>query len=68
MGGAGFAEDGFRQVTRDEQVLHADYALRLALLEDASDLPAYAMLFANDERVRDDVRRENVVATVMITE
>lgn len=43
------------------------WEVRLLLLEDASDLPAYAMLFANDERVRDDVRRENVVATLTVT-
>jgi hypothetical protein len=44
------------------------YEVRLAMLEDASDLPAYALMFANDERVRDDVRRENIVATLTITE
>lgn len=44
------------------------WEVRLVLLEDVSDLPAYAMLFANDERVRDDVLRENRVATVVITE
>jgi hypothetical protein len=43
------------------------WELRVAMLEDASDLPAYAMLFANDTRVRDDTRRENVLATIMIT-
>lgn len=42
------------------------WEVRLALLEDASDLPAYAMLFANDARVRDDVRRENVVAHISV--
>lgn len=42
------------------------YEVRLVLLEDASDLPAYTMLFANDGRVRDDVRRENLVAHVTI--
>ncbi len=44
------------------------YEVRLALLEDASDLPAYALVFANDERVRDDARRENVVASITVAE
>ena len=44
------------------------WEIRLLLLEDASDLPAYAMLFANDERVRDDVRRENIVGTLTIAD
>jgi hypothetical protein len=40
--------------------------LRVVWLEDASDAPAYALLFANDDRVRDDVLRENVVGTVVV--
>ena len=44
-----------------------DWAVRLALLEDASDLPAYAMLLANDARVRDETRRENIVASIRVT-
>lgn len=47
-------------------LLPGSYEVRLALLEDASDLPAYAMVFANDTRVRDDVRRENVVASIIV--
>ncbi len=43
------------------------WELRLSLLEDASDAPAYAMLLANDARVRDDVRRENVLGTIAVT-
>jgi hypothetical protein len=42
------------------------WEVRFAMLEDASDAPAYAMLFANDERVRDDARRENIVATITV--
>lgn len=42
------------------------WEVRLVLLEDRSDAPAYAMVFANDDRVRDDVRRENVVARVVV--
>jgi hypothetical protein len=43
-----------------------EWEVRLLLLEDVSDLPAYAMLFANDTRVRDDARRENLVARVTL--
>ncbi|MDQ3037861.1 MAG: DUF4832 domain-containing protein [Myxococcota bacterium] len=42
------------------------WEVRVALLEDRSDAPAYAMIFANDERVRDDARRENVIATLVV--
>lgn len=49
-------------------LLPGTYEVRLALLEDASDLPAYAMVFANDVRVRDDVRRENIVASIIVAE
>lgn len=43
-----------------------EHELRVALLDDTSDAPAYALVFANDARVRDDVRRENVVARVIV--
>jgi hypothetical protein len=43
-----------------------DWEVRLALLEDASDARAYAMLFANDARVRDDTRRDNLLARVTV--
>lgn len=43
------------------------FEVRLAILDDASDAPAYALLFANDERVRDDARRENVLARIDVT-
>lgn len=43
-----------------------DHEVRVVLLDDSSDAPAYALLFANDDRVRDDVRRENVVARVRV--
>ena len=64
--GVDFGFEVFGDIPDD--IAAGTWEVRLALLEDASDLPAYAMLFANDERVRDDVRRENIVATVMITE
>ena len=43
-----------------------DHEVRVVLLDDSSDAPAYALLFANDDRVRDDARRENVVARVRV--
>lgn len=42
------------------------WEVRLSLLEDRSDAAAYAMIFANDERVRDETRRENVIARVTV--
>ena len=43
-----------------------EHEVRIALLDDRSDAPAYALVFANDDRVRDDARRENVVARVVV--
>ncbi len=43
-----------------------DHEVRVVLLDDDSDAPAYALLFANDDRVRDDALRENVVAHVHV--
>lgn len=42
------------------------WEVRVAVLEDTSDAPAYALVFANDARVRDDALRENVVASVVV--
>jgi hypothetical protein len=43
-----------------------DHEIRVALLDDSSDAPAYALVFANDDRVRDDARRENVIASITV--
>jgi hypothetical protein len=43
-----------------------EHEVRVVLLDDSSDAPDYALLFANDDRVRDDVRRENIVARVLV--
>ncbi len=43
-----------------------EHELRVGLRDDSSDRAAYSLLFANDERVRDDARRENIVGRVTI--
>jgi hypothetical protein len=43
-----------------------EHELRVVLLDDSSDLPAYSLLFANDERVADAARRENVLGRVAV--
>jgi hypothetical protein len=43
-----------------------EHELRVVLLDDSSDAAAYALLFANDDRTRDDARRENVVGHLIV--
>ena len=64
----GEMHDFFVSVALPADLPAGSYQVRLALLQDASDLPAYALVFANDARVRDDLRRENVVATIAVTD
>jgi hypothetical protein len=48
------------------EVFPGEWEIRLLLLEDRGDAAAYAMVFANDDRVRDDTRRENVLGRVVV--
>jgi len=43
-----------------------EHELRVVLLDDSSDLPAYSLLFANDDRVADAARRANVLGRVVV--
>jgi hypothetical protein len=52
--------------TLPAEISPGTWEVRLLLLEDLGDTPAYALLFANDERVRDDTRRENVLASLTV--